>query len=280
MTYKRGFVVVVKADGKILREKDDSTVFMPFGSEYSLMLKNLESRRSLVNISIDGTDVTHGGLIIQPNSTVELERFIKDLKQGNRFKFIEKTKQISEHRGDKMDDGLIRVEFAFEKRKPIIHTEIIHEHHHGYWPPYPQYPTAWYNSNIRNISSNLSGGSVCSSLNYSSSGPQGCVGTPGTPGWEGRNESNAPHINLVQTDLSYDGITVPGSISNQEFINVGGFETDPSEVIIINIKGFYNKERVEEPIAVNTKISCVTCGTANSSAHNYCKKCGTALEIC
>ena len=74
MVYSQKFVAVVKAGGKILREKEGNEVLLPFGSEYSLLLKNLEARKALVKVSVDGKDVTgSSGIIIQPNSELELE---------------------------------------------------------------------------------------------------------------------------------------------------------------------------------------------------------------
>ncbi len=47
MTYKENFVLVVKCKGEILRERD-GIVTLPFGSEYSILMKNLDHRRALV----------------------------------------------------------------------------------------------------------------------------------------------------------------------------------------------------------------------------------------
>ena len=78
MMYHQKLVACVKVDGKILRESGDS-VSIPFGSEYSILLKNLNTVRVQVKVSIDGTEATEGTwLVIQPNSSVELERFIRN----------------------------------------------------------------------------------------------------------------------------------------------------------------------------------------------------------
>ena len=47
MVYKSNFVAVVKTNGTILREKGESNdeVYLPFGNEYSLLLKNKNSKR-------------------------------------------------------------------------------------------------------------------------------------------------------------------------------------------------------------------------------------------
>ena len=133
MTYADKFVVEVKQNGKILRIKNGA-VYLPFGSEYSIFLKNLNSKRASVNISIDGEDVLdNNSLVLDANSSTELEGFLRGNTAKNRFRFINKTKEISEHRGDRADDGLLRVEFAFEKPQPepwIMKT--IKEVHNGH----------------------------------------------------------------------------------------------------------------------------------------------------
>src|SRR4051812_35487175 len=108
MMFSNKFVAAIKVDGKILRELKDS-VYIPYGSEYSILLKNLESRKASVSVSIDGVDVGEGvTFVVEPNSELELKRFVKNknLTEGNAFKFIERTEQIEEHRGVKLEDGL------------------------------------------------------------------------------------------------------------------------------------------------------------------------------
>ncbi len=116
MVYQNKFVAVVKCDGKILRELDN-TVILPFKSDYSILLKNLNSNSALVKVSIDGNDVlSNKSLIIKANSEYELTGFIeKDNCIKNRFRFIQKTENIVNHRGDNISDGLIRIEYTFEK---------------------------------------------------------------------------------------------------------------------------------------------------------------------
>ena len=132
MTYADKFVAEVKQGGKILRVKDGA-VFLPFGSEYSILLKNLNSKRASVKVSIDGEDVLDNhSLVLDVNASTELQGFLRGNVARNRFRFINKTKEISEHRGDRADDGLIRIEFAFEKPKeqPWITNTIKEVHHH------------------------------------------------------------------------------------------------------------------------------------------------------
>ena len=117
MMYDNKLAVAIKSNGKVLREFNKDTVYLKFGSEYSFLIKNLNTRRAVVKIEIDGDEVTKGGLIVDANREIELERFIRDLNEGNRFKFIEKTAAIEAHRGNKLQDGLVRIEFEFEREQ-------------------------------------------------------------------------------------------------------------------------------------------------------------------
>ena len=158
MVYSQKLVACVKVNGQILREDGgqgrpgygpEYQVTVPFGSEYSLYLKNLNSVRVQVKVSVDSQDATEGTwLVIQPNSSIELERFIKNgnLNRGNRFKFVERTSKIEKHRGIGGEDGLIRIEYQTEKilPKPIVVPVV----HYDYWyRPYwwPQtFPPSWW----------------------------------------------------------------------------------------------------------------------------------------
>ena len=121
--YNQKLVASLKANGKILREFKD-TVYCPFGAEYSILIKNLNTVRAVVNVYIDGENQTPGGLVLNAHQEVDLERSIKNgnLLEGNRFKFIERTGSVEQHRGVKLEDGLIRIEYQYEIPRPIINV--------------------------------------------------------------------------------------------------------------------------------------------------------------
>ena len=124
--YSNQFAAAIKVGGKVLREVGD-TVYLPFGSEYEIRLKNMNSRRAKVSIEIDGQNVTDSGLVIDPFRTTDLQRFIQDgsLRAGNRFKFIERTGRIEEHRGIQVEDGLIQIKFEFEINPPVFNHRVM-----------------------------------------------------------------------------------------------------------------------------------------------------------
>ena len=76
MVFKKNFVAVVKVGGKIMRE-DNGEVKIPFGSEYTILLKSKDTRKAVVSIEIDGQDVLdRKQLIVYPNSDSELQGFM------------------------------------------------------------------------------------------------------------------------------------------------------------------------------------------------------------
>lgn len=275
MVYSPNKVVAcLKVDGKVLRE-DGNTVTLPFGSEYSVLIKNLNPVRIKVRVSVDGTDATEGvWLIVNPNDDLELERFIRDrnLQAGNRFKFIERTSDIEEFRGIKADDGLIRIEYQVEKRHIEV-DEIIHHTKHIYdydVPHYPRYPNPRWESHT------LGGNRLKSSRSLHPSAASGSARLmKSAERFSGFDAVESESVNC-SADL---GITVPGSESNQKFSWTTGFETGPSEVIVLQLRGAIADKKAVKAVTVEMKPKCVTCGKVNKGADKFCSKCGTALIL-
>jgi hypothetical protein len=307
MVYHNNFVAAIKVGGKILREQSD-VVALPFGSEYSIYLKNQNSVRALVRVSIDGkytSDVSDGWFIIGANDMLELERFIHNgnFDKGNRFKFIERTAQIEEHRGIGGDDGLVRVEYKFE-----VVTKYV------YNPPYvvyhypPQSTVTWTTTTTTTggLGSNLQGGISQSNINtadcfnasnvsYSSSGNLGSCENASMFRSAEVMKSSAPqarcvrsksmdsHVNMMsmqETALNDAGITVAGSESRQKFSYGSWFPTEStSHVLVLKLLGQVGTVTVTQPITVQQKPVCVTCGKVNKATFKFCGRCGTALQL-
>ena len=137
--YNKNFVAVIKSNGKILREDANGIVRIPFGSNYSILLKNLNTVDVVVDVEVDGENVLQGtNLVISPNSDFELLGKLRDLNKSNKFKFIHKTKQISGYRGDRIDDGVVKITYSFVK-PPEVKMSL--------YDPYPiKYGSPTYNS--------------------------------------------------------------------------------------------------------------------------------------
>lgn len=259
MVYHNQLIAVIKTNGKILRELSNNTFKLPFNTEYSIKFKNLNSRDVLIKVSIDGENVLDNSeIIIRANSSGSLEGFLKGNTVTNKFKFIQKTDQIVNHRGDRIDDGIIRIEYRYAKIKPVtIQT------------------TNWtYNS-------------------QSVFHPAGCMCPICNPYYQPKELF--PFIRSLSTSVylsssvnpavtsnvrSDEGITVKGSASEQRFINSFIDEVEEqSHVIILYLKGYdeVSNDLVRKPETAKRKVSCPTCGTRNKYRNKFCLTCGTAL---
>lgn len=247
--YESKMAAAIKVNGKVLREFNKDTVYVPFGSEYSILLKNLNTTRCVVNVYIDGDDMVPGGIVLAAGQECDLERSVKNgnLKEGNRFKFIERTSAVEQHRGVKLEDGLVRIEYQFEQPpRPIVWNTT--------WDNkiYPQ------GGILRNSTSDWAGpvGSTTCSATYDS------------------YSATSASLNTVISDA---GITVPGSRSDQKFTTtyVGALEATKHSMVFKLLGG----EAVKEAITVKHKPKCTTCGKQNKATAKFCTECGTALEI-
>lgn len=290
--YANKLTVAVKHNGRVLREQGDA-VLIPFGSEYSLYLKNLNSVRALVRVSIDGQDATKGtSLIVPPNGSVDLERFLEagQMDKGHKFKFIERTSKIENGpRGIKAEDGLIRVEFEFEQqpaRVEYLHETIKRTYVDQYWPsnPYRFYPSTvypmWTSTGATSSSLGHLDGTVTTASYGLASDASPTLGkkvkTSALRSRARTSTSAAPQ----SAPLNDVGITVPGSVSEQKFEVGAWFPTDGQKhVMVLRLLGQVGDTKVEKPVTVKTKQECPTCGTKNKFGTKFCRECGTSLSL-
>lgn len=271
--YNNKLIVALKSQGKVLREFRD-TVYLPFNSEYSILVKNLNVVRVRVNITVDGQPVVEE-LVINPLQDVEIERFVKDknFSVGNRLKFIKRTVGIEQNRGVNLDDGFIRVEFQYEK----IPTASYFFSWNREWEIYQRgkedgkreaqrqfYYSPWMPIVITKTTSTTSSISTASFNSENVSSP-------------------VVHSLSQNVDINknHTGITVPGSISYQQFQSVESFPLEQEKhVIVLKMLGETKQGKVvKDPITVKTKQKCVTCGRVNKVTSKFCSECGTGLEI-
>ena len=316
--YQSKLVASLKANGKILREFKD-TVYIPFGSEYSILIKNLNSVRACVNIFLDGENVVPGGLVVDPGRTVDLERWVKNgnLSEGNKFKFIERTAAIEDGpRGIKLEDGLVRIEFQFEKPRPVIQPRWVPGHYeYDQWNKSPTWNST--SNNIYPMGSTSQYKGVTDKFTVTASGAMGSAtlnqvnvggvlrGVDYSKNGEATAQAASASINQYCADNNINvkseihdgmatmdwmeaptfkndvGITVPGSKSTQSFTHVtmGEMEAEKHSIVLKLLGELENNKPVAEPVTVKAKQKCVTCNHVNKATAQFCNKCGTALTI-
>jgi len=280
MVYNDKLVASIKVGGRILREHDKDHVYLPFGSQYSILIKNMRSRKVSIRVRIDGEDaLDQHTLILRGKETMELQRFIvnSNFNTGPAFKFVEKTQQISEHRGDKVDDGIIEIDYRFEVEPPVFKTifptvkEVHHYHHDVDWTFSPrgntgQNPMRGLGDTTSVYNSSVSPQSVQSSNTMNDSdhlGPE-------------RSNVVMDGMDAPQSD---EGITVKGQEVNQHFTHghIGQLETQV-HTICLKLHGTNETGSVvQKPLLVQSKPTCQVCGTKNDSRSKYCSHCGNNL---
>lgn len=273
MVYNDKLVASIKVGGRILREHDKDHVYLPFGSQYSILFKNMANRKVSIRVRIDGEDaLDHHTLILRGKETMELKRFIVNgnFNTGPSFKFIEKTQQISEHRGDRIDDGIVEIDYRFEVEPPFFKSIVpiteYHYHHHEHeslksWDRYT------YTSNTGDAPSRGIGNSSETCAFASNVSPQSVA------------ESNVTQDGL-SSPQSDEGITVKGQEVNQHFSQgyIGQLETQ-IHTICLKLHGTNESGTVvQKPLLVQSKPSCQVCGQKNDSRNKYCSHCGNNLN--
>lgn len=325
--FSNKLVVAIKNNGKVLREQKDQ-VFLPFGTEYSIFIKNLNSVRALVKIELDGKSVTDGeDLVVYGNNEIDLERFLKkgNLNQGNRFKFIERIAEVEAARGGiQAEDGLLRVSFQFEKVQPApIHVPVIYDYFPKCYPSWPYHnPNVFYNMGTPLcqgiIGGNAMGIGSTDGVSYTATASNAALGGSGTlsanvntmsvnvgaaaceasahtmtnsnvgqgvlrsatAGDRSRTLSKKSSLNIPNVEVNDAGITAPGSVSDQKFQTASWFPVETeTHVIVLKLLGETNSGKVQKVVTTKTKQQCPTCKTRNRGQNNFCRKCGSALQL-
>jgi len=293
--YNQKMVCCLKANGKVLREFKD-TIYIPFGSEYQISLKNLNTTRAVVNIFIDGDNVVPGGLVLDPGKECDLERSIKNnnLTEGNKFKIIERTAAVENGpRGIKLEDGLIRIEFQFEKyiapSQTLWGSTWNDQWKNTYPPGVPNPPLIWCQASgspSMNIGGAMRGvdhskgefvkSSAAQHINqYCADNNIQCSAGEVHDGMATCDWNAAP---IPKRDI---GITVPGSKSEQKFQTtyMGALEAEKHTIVLKLLGELNDGAKILSPVTVHHKPKCVTCGKQNKAHAKFCTECGTALEI-
>jgi len=248
--YKNAFIVLIKKNGKPLREINGKEVYIPFNSEYTLELRNNNYRKAVAKITIDGADVLGSHeLIIPANGSVMLERFIADgdLNKGKKLKFV----PLSDGRvadPSSPENGLIEIEFWLEK---VFYPTVT---------IYPQFNSQpyWY-TNTGGVTANIKGSQCNVSSNFCSFG---------------NTLSTADNRRMVRSAEGNVGATVEGSRSNQPFtLGTFGDKEYPSTIFHVWLRG------LDLPITTFDSIHCVNCGKKLKSEFRFCPKCGNGVEI-
>jgi hypothetical protein len=209
MAYHQGAAVSVISAGRPVREinKDGKRVsIIPFDSEYKIRLINKKNVRCKVEVFIDGTDVLFGQkIVLYPGQTMDLERFLTDKHDGNKFKFISKGKAMQTGEildPDSADNGRVQVNFYEECFSA----------------------TSWITLTNQTYQGSICGGGMVNGVASSSIGAINC----NVSGTSTGVASGSTFTSTVapQTKSLNEGVTAEGGRSNQQFHSAQDFNTN------------------------------------------------------
>jgi hypothetical protein len=247
----------IKVKNKVMREHN-STIYLPFGSDFTIFLKNHNSVRASVKIKIDGEDILNGSsLIVNAFSELNLERFLDGGNaKGPKLKFVEKTEAVRETKTETAMDGLVEITYQYEQAYIVSLYPNPLNTLYGSIGDGP----IDYNTRTTNLYSSAVGASIGSTSCFDSAVAS----------------ASSSSLPVAKND---DGMTVKGEDSNQQFINTSiGMLENTVNVITFMLKGDVNQTKVTEPITVKTKIVCKKCNARNAWNANFCSICGNNLK--
>lgn len=251
MVYSNKFVMCVLINGHPQKELANGVVPIPFGTEYVLRFRNKNNRRAVVQIYIDGENVSGAGYIVNANDYVDIKRH-HDVDRAFKFVSLDSEDAIDHGKNGTNDDkvkGTIEARFFLEKESPkIVYRDVHHYHHHEFLPnpiKKPLYPY-WNNDVYFTCDSNqsqtfgacdsLSGNAPLSFMSCNTEIPSKGMSSGIVRSCSLGNHSPVPE-NLQ------DGCTVEGHITGQNFRTVWCDTESNYTAIKIFLQGYE-----EEPV--------------------------------
>jgi len=245
MHYEQYVVAVTDTNGKSFREFESektyngrkSKVFLPFDSEYKLLIKNNSDRRLKLSIDIDGTTVSGRGLIMSAYETDSIERFVD---VARKFKFVRKNDdRVSDPTS--ADNGFLRIRIEKEVAPVNVFNFIEPEvKTSGGIFPRDMDTNTWIgtNSSITTTACNYSSGPISYTKSCSFAGSRGIAP---------RRASSEAKVKSLLNEQS--GATVEGNASSQVFTTAiwNGTEGQACEFIfrLLGQQGVSDQERLE-----------------------------------
>jgi hypothetical protein len=260
MVFSNRFVVCILIDGKPAKELANKTVHIPFGSQYSIRLRNKNKRRAVAKIIIDGENVSGEGYVVGANDSVDIHR-PADKNVAFKFVSLDSGEAVEFGKNGPNDDkvkGTIRVDFYLEKEAPPAPKVTEIHHHHYPRPSWPRPHWGWghgmvYGSgpigsgishSIGNVGSNH-GGNDClrgakgldDSVEYSRTLDTDHVLSVNSLSASAAPASVAPEIK--------DGCTVEGGMTNQSFYSVYVDTEDTCTSLSVFLQGFDPQAQIQ-----------------------------------
>ena len=259
MVYSNKFVICILVNGKVQKEKKNGVVNLPFGTEYTIRLRNKNDRRCCADIYIDGECVSGGGYVVDANDYMDIKRH-NDRDRAFKFVSLDSEDAVDYGKNGDNDDGekgTIEVRFRMEKEDRVKYVPLpyIVEPVERIRPIVP-YPTEPWRP-VRPYRYHTGYNVTCD--NNSSSGDPNEFSMKTTNSVQSQSQQSAyfsscdasQTLDLNETKSSYrapegvpveDGCTVEGKRTGQSFRTVHFVAEATETVLRIFLQGFEDKE--------------------------------------
>jgi hypothetical protein len=117
-------VTLVPAGGGQMIEMADATVLARAGQVYSIEIGNHSRQRALARVSIDGLNMTNGGLVLGAYETLILERPVTHGERGRFTVFGEGDERVFGADGGRSNPALGLIEVTFRKEARSTDDEL------------------------------------------------------------------------------------------------------------------------------------------------------------
>ena len=213
----------------------------------------------------------------------------------------------------KLEDGLVRIEFQFEK-PPMRVSDLsdwqkksifgpMFGNHGGIVGSTGDYPgvvdkysttgsTGWINTSSTYSQVNVNG--MLRGIDYSTNGSATAQAASASIDKYCADNGIINQMDLHDGMATMDwmnaemprskndvGITVPGSKSTQKFTTtyMNAMEDEKHTIVLKLLGETEDNKPVLKPVTTKHKPKCITCGKQNKATAKFCTECGTALEI-
>ena len=261
--FSNRFVLCILHDGQPQSELANGVVKLPFGTNYGIRCRNKNDRRAVVQLFIDGEQVSGAGYVVPANGHIDIYRhFNKDA--GFTFTTLDSPEAVDAGKNGPNEDkskGVVEAKFFLEKEVPPVQVKYIHETH--YWHGQPHFP-GYYCS--RDYS--------CDYKHYL----KGAIGTSHSDvnssvvGFSEDTPRGTASENLAAP--LQDGCTVEGQSTGQTF-SYTTCDTEPTYTSLkVFLQGFHNEAAKDAAVAVSGRF-CDRCGAlAARVTSKCCHACG------
>lgn len=292
-------IAVNKSRLKVYNKKGDMpTYYLQKGQEFQIELFNPTTDTILAKITLNGNEISQGGLVLNPGQRVFLDRYLDVAK-----KFMFDTYEVSntqEVREAIANNGDFKVQFYRESkpRNPILRVTNL--------PTRGSFGGSNYDNQISggyvNYSSTVPNTPLCDTFTTSTSAIGDSYSTTGLLGSSFSNDIStraffnaSATISNLSGEANLDCLSTPeptkslkakksksietgrveeGSYSSQKFTTVNkNFEWFAFHTVEAKLLPISQKINTAEDIKV--KVYCTNCGAKLHKDHKFCGHCGT-----